>query len=122
MRNGLLFYSNMTNNIGYNLWLGTIQAIPTWELLLGIGLLAAAIIFFFLYALQSRKGWNIFHAFEKLKIKRKDLDKSFQDNLYFEITIPQDSTVPEAILYPCHPETPRKSHSRYVSVFSYKVY
>ena len=36
---------------------------------------------------------RIFHSFEKLKLKDKDLDRSVKDTQYVEITIPKNSQV-----------------------------
>ncbi|MCL5667162.1 MAG: ATP-binding protein [Patescibacteria group bacterium] len=81
----------MPNNIGYQLWLETVRKIPTWEWTTGILTLCGTIFLFSLYQLFSLYRLDIFHAFEKIKIKNKDLDKEFPKTLYFEITIPKDS-------------------------------
>ncbi len=82
----------MARNIGYSLWLNIIKSIPKWEWITLVSIIASAIVLLLLYGLRSRrKRGGLFHAFEKLKIKRKDLDKAFNDDLYFEVTIPQDT-------------------------------
>ncbi len=81
----------MPNNIGYQLWLETVKKIPTWEWTTGVLTFCGAIFLFSLYQLFSLYKLDIFHAFEKVKIKKKDLDRASRDVLYFEITIPKDS-------------------------------
>lgn len=80
----------MAHNIGYNLWLEAIKSIPSWEWIAGTIIVGSAIIIFLLFVFLSHK-FSIFHAFEKIKIKRKDLEKAQGNNLYFEVTIPKDS-------------------------------
>ena len=72
-------------NIGYLLWLDAIKHIPLWELIVGKLIDLALVIFF----LSKFFGGN--HAFEKMKIKPRDLDKGLADTLYFEITIAKNS-------------------------------
>lgn len=81
----------MNNNIGYSLWLDMFKQIPKWELTVGILTLGLAIFFFCLYALLRKYQISLFHAFEKIKIKKKDLDISLLDTIYIEITIPKNS-------------------------------
>ena len=81
----------MPNNIGYQLWLEAVKKIPTWEWTVGILTFCGAIFLFSLYQIFSLNRLDIFHAFEKIKIKRKDLDRESAKTLYFEITIPKDS-------------------------------
>ncbi len=70
-----------------------IQKIPTWELTIGIIFLAGLVIFSLVYIFVRIYQVRIFHAFEKLKLKQKDLDRSLQDTQYIEITIPKNSQV-----------------------------
>src|SRR5579863_6256275 len=81
----------MPNPIGYQLWLEEVKKIPSWEWTAGILTFCGAIFLFSLYQLFSLYRLDIFHAFEKIKIKRKDLDKELGGTLYFEIIIPKDS-------------------------------
>ncbi len=81
----------MAQNIGYSLWLDAIKSIPRWEWIAGVSIVAGAIILFCLYLILSKYQLSIFHAFEKIKIKKKDLTKALQDTTYFEIIIPKDS-------------------------------
>ncbi len=81
----------MAQNIGYSLWLNIVKSIPRWEWITGGLIVCGAIFLFCLYELFSKNQLSIFHAFEKIKIKKKDLEKALQDTLYFEITIPKDS-------------------------------
>ncbi len=81
----------MTNSIGYQLWLETVRKIPTWEWTTGIIAFCAAIFLFSLYQLFSLYRLDLFHSFEKIKIKKKDLDRETEKTLYFEITIPKNS-------------------------------
>ncbi len=81
----------MARNIGYSLWLDIVKKIPSWEWLTGLTIVCSAILLWLLYELFSKNQLSIFHAFEKIKVKQKDVDKNFADTLYFEITIPKDS-------------------------------
>jgi len=82
---------NMTKNIGYSLWLEMVRGIPMWEFTLGAVVVGGAIVFFLLYCVLRRYQVNIFHAFEKKKIKQKDVDNASRDTAYIEITIPKNS-------------------------------
>ncbi len=81
----------MSTNIGYQLWLEAVRKIPTWEWTTGILTFCGAIFLFSLYQLFSLYHLDIFHAFEKIKIKKNVLDRESLKTLYFEITIPKDS-------------------------------
>ncbi len=81
----------MAHNIGYSLWLDTVKSIPEWEWTAGVSIVAGAILLFCLYELFSKNRVSIFHAFERVRIKKKDLAKALADTVYFEITIPKDS-------------------------------
>ena len=81
----------MPNQIGYTLWLQAIKQIPSWEWTAGILTLCGAVFLFSLSKLFVLYFGDIFHAFEKIRIKKKDLDKELSNTLYFEITIPKDS-------------------------------
>ena len=52
-------------------------------------LILSAIIYEIMRIYQVR----IFHSFEKIKLKQKDLERSFKDTEYIEITIPKNSQV-----------------------------
>ena len=81
----------MPNNIGYSLWLEAVKKIPSWEWTAGILTLCGAIFLFAVYQIFLLYELDIFHAFEKIKLKQKDLDAQANDTLYFEITIPKNS-------------------------------
>jgi len=83
----------MTNKLAYVLWLQMIKKIPTWELIIIIAIFVGLIIFWTLFIFVRIHQERIFHAFEKLKLKQKDLDRAFDDTQYVEITIPKNSQV-----------------------------
>lgn len=70
-----------------------IKKIPTWELIIVIAFLVSLIIFWTVFIIVRIHEDRIFHAFEKLKLKQKDLDRAFNDTQYVEITIPKNSQV-----------------------------
>lgn len=75
------------------LWLQAIRKIPTWELTIGTIFFAGLVIFSIVYLLVRIHKMRIFHAFEQLKLRQKDLDRSLKDTRYIEITIPKNSQV-----------------------------
>src|SRR5258708_21310706 len=75
----------MTINI-FGWRLNIFKSIPKWEWIMGVLVLSGAA----LYAL-FRNRLSLFHAFETVKLKKYNIDHSFQDTLYFEVTIPKDS-------------------------------
>ncbi|HEX9503343.1 MAG TPA: DUF87 domain-containing protein [Patescibacteria group bacterium] len=75
----------MTINI-FGWRLNIFKSIPKWEWIIGVLVLSGAA----LYAL-FRNRLSLFHAFETVKLKKYNIDHSFQDTLYFEVTIPKDS-------------------------------
>lgn len=79
------------SNIGFELWLETVRGIRKWEWATGIMAFCGAIFLFSLSKIFALYELDLFHAFEKVKIKKKDLDRTSRDVLYFEITIPKDS-------------------------------
>lgn len=81
----------MAQSNGYTLWLNMVKSIPQWEWTAGVSLIAGAILLFCFYNIFSKNQLSIFHAFEKIKIKKNDLEKALLDTLYFELTIPKDS-------------------------------
>jgi hypothetical protein len=81
----------MANNPGYILWLQIVQRIPTWELTVGIIFLSILILSAIIYEIMRIYQVRIFHSFEKIKLKQKDLERSFKDTEYIEITIPKNS-------------------------------
>lgn len=81
----------MARNNNFALWLDIVQGIPTWEWMTGVIIVVSAIFAWLIYELFSKNQLSIFHAFEKIRVKQKDLDKTFADTLYFEVTIPKDS-------------------------------
>ena len=81
----------MTDNIGFSLWLEMVKKIPGWEWATGVLIVCCAIILFCLFELFVLDRLGIFHAFEKGKIKKKDLEQGLADTLYVEITIPKES-------------------------------
>ena len=83
----------MTNGLGYILWLQILQKIPKWELTLGIILLSVSILSAIIYGIMRIHRVRIFHSFEKIKLKQRDLERSFKDTEYVEITIPKNSQV-----------------------------
>jgi hypothetical protein len=83
----------MDNAIGFELWLDMIRKIPTWELAAGGFFLLLTFSAITLYQFFKLYQLNIFHAFEKIKLKRKDLDQAVRDAMYIEITIPKNSQV-----------------------------
>lgn len=81
------------NKLGYNLWLQTIHKIPTWELTIGIIFFGGLIFFAIFYGIVRIYQVRIFHSFEKLRLRYKDLDRSLKNTEYVEITIPKNSQV-----------------------------
>ena len=82
---------NTNHDINFSLWLTMMHGIPIWEFAIaGIGLLFA-FLFFLFHDLTWMHKFGLFHSFEHLKIKKKDIDKAFLDTTYIEITIPRDS-------------------------------
>ena len=69
--------------MGQILWTYYFSRMPFWENIAGwIGVT----IFFFLFVFDKLPGVNR-HAFEKIKLRRKDLNQWLDSSLYFEITI-----------------------------------
>ena len=83
----------MTNKLGYVLWLEAVKKIPVWELTAGAVFLAGLILFVAVFAVLRIYQMRIFHSFEKLKFKKKDLNQALKDTQYVEITIPKNSQV-----------------------------
>jgi hypothetical protein len=71
------------------------KGIPLWERHMFEVMFALvfwlAILSLLLHRFLFSQTGKISHAFEKIKLKQKDLDRQAVDNLYFEITIPKDS-------------------------------
>jgi hypothetical protein len=83
----------MTNTTTFNLWLDAIHKIPLWVLVVGISFLALTIFSVVFYQLFKIYQLNIFHAFEKIKLKEKDIEHATEHSTYIEITIPKNSQV-----------------------------
>jgi len=69
---------------------GLVNQMPAWERILsniGGSLLCLMVAYFIL----SKLGFFPKHAFEKIKLKKKDLNKWLGNTLYYEITIPKNS-------------------------------
>ncbi len=101
----------MTSRVGYILWVEMIQKIPRWELTLGVvflGLIVLGICFYWIIRIFQLK---IFHAFEKIKLKPKDLDRSFEDARYIEIIIPKNS---QATAFQVQQKILKAIHSTYI--------
>lgn len=81
----------MANNIGTSLWWEMVRKIPLWELVTALIVLGSGLFIYLMYELFVLNQLNIFHAFEKIKIKKKDLETELPNTVYFEITIPKDS-------------------------------
>ncbi len=81
-----------THAIDYaSLLSGPLQSIPLWE----FGIAGLAFVFGLLFLFfSSGAAWmhrlGIFHAFETLRMRKKDIDKEFEDTSYIEITIPKN--------------------------------
>ncbi len=82
----------MNQSIDYfSLWRDMVTHIPDWELTIGIIIIAFGLMFLFFLDGTWMQRLGIFHAFEKMRMKKKDIDKAFRDMTYIEITIPKDS-------------------------------
>lgn len=81
----------MEDKIGYTLWLDAIKNIPRWELLTIISFLGAIYFIWCTVIILRIHHERIFHAFEKIKLRQKDIDQSLSDTTYIEITIPKNS-------------------------------
>ncbi len=78
---------------GFELWLDMIRKIPRWELTAGISFFALIVCSIVLYQLFKLNQLRIFHAFEKIKLRQKDIDQGIKEIMYLEITIPKNSQV-----------------------------
>lgn len=83
----------MTNTTTFNLWLDAIHKIPPWVLVVGVSFLALTVFSLVFYQLFRIYQLNIFHAFEKIKLKEKDIEHAAERSTYIEITIPKNSQV-----------------------------
>lgn len=83
----------MTSMTGFELWLDMIRKIPRWELVAGTSFFALIVFSIGLYQFFKLNQLNIFHAFEKIKLKQKDIDRAIGEIMYLEITIPKNSQV-----------------------------
>jgi hypothetical protein len=73
--------------MGCALWLNFFNQLPAWEHIAGwVGIAILFSVFFF----DKLPSFN-HHAFEKIKLKSKDVDKWLDNTIYFEITIPKNS-------------------------------
>jgi hypothetical protein len=81
----------MAHNIGYSIWLEMLHKIPVGVSIIAFLGIGFALLFFILSELVRNDKFGIFHTFEKIKIKRKDIDKTLLDTIYIEITIPRES-------------------------------
>ena len=79
------------SELGYTLWLEAINKIPKWELTTGIIFLVGVVFSGLVYGIMRTYQVRIFYAFQKLKLRKKDLDRAFKDAQYIEITIPKNS-------------------------------
>jgi len=67
-----------------------ISQLPAWERI--VPNVAGSLFLLVLAYLFLRKlGFFPKHAFERIKLRKKDLDRQLKDTLYFEITIPKNS-------------------------------
>ncbi len=101
----------MENQVGYSLWLNVMQKIPGWELTLGIIFLSLIVFTICLYWIIRMNQMRIFHAFEKITFKRKDLDRSLKDTKYIEIIIPKNS---QATAFQVQQKILKAIHSTYL--------
>jgi hypothetical protein len=101
----------MTNKVGYILWIEMIQKIPRWEWTLGIIFLCTFIVGAVIYWIIKIYQLQIFHAFEKVKLKQKDLEHSFKDTRYIEIIIPKNS---QATAFQVQQKILKAIHSTYI--------
>lgn len=83
----------MTNAIGFELWLDMIHKVPKWELAAGGSFFLLTVSAVAIYQFLKLYQLPLFHAFEHIKIKRKDLDQAVGDAMQIEITIPKNSQV-----------------------------
>jgi hypothetical protein len=83
----------MTNAIGFELWLDMIHKVPKWELAAGGSFFLLTFAAVALYQFFKLYQLPIFHAFERIKVKPKDLDQAVGDAMQIEITIPKNSQV-----------------------------
>ena len=101
----------MDNQVGYSLWVEMIHQIPDWELTLGIIFLSLIILTICIYWIIRSNQLRIFHAFEKIKLKRKDIDRSLKDTKYIEIIIPKNS---QATAFQVQQKILKSIHSTYI--------
>ena len=81
----------MTHDTTYSLWIDMVKGIPSWEFAVVGFSVSCALLLLLFYDIGWMQKLGIFHAFEKIKIKRKDLERTAHDSTYIEITIPRDS-------------------------------
>ncbi len=81
----------MTHMTNVSLWIDAVKRIPPWEFNIGILSAVFGVVLLLFYDLVWMHRLGIFHAFEKIKIKKKDADQAALESTYIEITIPRDS-------------------------------
>lgn len=86
-------HTHMKNPIGYQLWLDLMHSIPRWELVAGMSFFAFILVSIALYQLFKIYQLDIFHAFERIKLREKDIERATEQSMYLEITIPKNSQV-----------------------------
>ncbi len=83
----------MTNTTTFDLWLDAVHKIPPWVLVAGVSFLAVTILSVVFYQFFKIYQLNIFHAFERIKLKEKDIERAAEQSMCLEITIPKNSQV-----------------------------
>lgn len=83
----------MTHVTSFELWLDLVRGIPRWELVSGIAFFAITFGSIGLYQFFKLYQLEIFHAFETIKLKEKEIERASLTSLYLEITIPKNSQV-----------------------------
>jgi DNA helicase HerA-like ATPase len=83
--------TQMTHNIYYPLWLDAVGCIPSWELYLAAVAACVGLLLLVFHDIIFKHKGGIARSFEKVRLKKKDLNKAILESAYIEITIPRDS-------------------------------
>ena len=83
----------MPHNADYLLWLEMVRRIPLWEFATaGFSIFFGLAVFVF-YDLVWIHKLGLFHSFESIKFKKREIDKAFSDSTYIEISYQLDLIV-----------------------------
>ena len=81
----------MTHNTNYFLWLDAIRRIPSWEFYVAVAAASVGLPILLFHDVVFKHKGGIARFFEKVRLKKKDLNKAILESAYIEITIPRDS-------------------------------